>query len=332
MKHMIVAFSALGLLSAQANLAQAQSQTLTPIRMISFGGATNLPAWSAVDKGFFEKEGLKVTIDQTAGSAEQFRDIRSGKYEFASTAFDNIVAYTEGQGAAKYDDFDVAAILGVHSGLNSVLARPEIKSFDDIKGKTISVDALTSGYATVLYQILQNKGIAKDRDYKIISVGGTDARLKSLKENTSQMAIISSPQDLQSQREGYNILAEASVEVGAYQGSAYAVRKSWAKAHDKEIMALTRTIIAAHEWVFANKQAAVEVMKAHIKGMSDAELSSLYDRLIGPGGLNKSAAINVEGVGTVLKLRSVYGEQKGPVPPASRYIELSYAERAKAGK
>ena len=55
MKHMIVAFSALGLLSAQANLAQAQSQTLTPIRMISFGGATNLPAWSAVDKGFFEK-------------------------------------------------------------------------------------------------------------------------------------------------------------------------------------------------------------------------------------------------------------------------------------
>ena len=313
-------------------LSAAQAQTLTPIRMISFGGATNLPTWVALEKGQFEKEGLKVSLDQTPGSAEQFRDIMAGKYDFASTAFDNIVAYTEGQGAAKFDNFDVVAILGVHSGLNSVLSRPEIKTFADIKGKTVSVDAVTSGYATVLYQILQNKGIVKDRDYKIISVGSTDARLKSLKENAAQMAIIASPQDLQAQREGYNILAEASVEVGAYQGSAYALRKSWAKDHDKEAMALTRAIIAATDWVFANKQGAVEVLKSRTKGMSDAELSAMYDRLIGPGGLNRGASINMEGVGTILKLRSVYGEAKGPTPDPRKYVDLSFAERAKAGK
>jgi ABC-type nitrate/sulfonate/bicarbonate transport system substrate-binding protein len=308
----------------------ASAQTLTPIGMISFGGATNLPAWTAVDRGFFEKEGLKVTITQTSGSEAQFRDLMAGKYQFASTAFDNIVAYTEGQGAAKFDDFDIKAVLGVHSGLNSVLARPEIKTFNDIKGKTVSVDALTSGYATVLYQILQNKGIVKDRDYKIITVGNTDARMKSLRENTAQMAIISTPQDLQAQREGYNILADATVEIGAYQGSAYAMRMSWAKANEKEALALTRAVIAATDWVFANKAGAVEVLKKNVKGMSDAELGALYDRLIGPGGLNPHAEVNVKGVETVLNLRSVYGEAKGPTPPVTRYVDTSFAERAKA--
>ena len=77
---------------------------------------------------------------------------------------------------------------------------------------------------------------------------------------------------------------------------------------------------------------AVEVLKKYVKGMSDAELGALYDRLIGPGGLNPHAEVNVKGVETVLNLRSVYGEAKGPTPPVTRYVDTSFAERAKAGK
>ena len=54
-----------------------------------------------------------------SGSKEQMQDIMAGKYQFASTAFDNIVAYTEGQGTDKFPDYDVVAIAGVHSGMNS---------------------------------------------------------------------------------------------------------------------------------------------------------------------------------------------------------------------
>ena len=92
---------------------QAVAQAPTQIRMIGFGGATNLPAWVAQDKGFFAKEGLVVTLDKTAGSQEQMADVMNGKYEFVTTAFDNIVAYTDGQGALKFDNYDLTAILGV---------------------------------------------------------------------------------------------------------------------------------------------------------------------------------------------------------------------------
>ena len=112
----------------------------TEIKLIGFGGGTNVPSWVAIDKGFFLKEGLKVTQDVTSGSKEQMQDIMAGKYQFASTAFDNIVAYTEGQGSDKFADYDVLAIAGVHSGMNTLVARPEIKKYSDLKGKVVAVE------------------------------------------------------------------------------------------------------------------------------------------------------------------------------------------------
>lgn len=309
-------------------LTQAFAQGATPIRMIGFGGATNLPAWVALDKGMFAKEGLAVTLDKTAGSKDQMQDVMSGKYEFVTTAFDNIVAYTDGEGAVKFPDFDLKAILGVHSGLNSVVARPEIKTYADLRGKTVAVDAVSSGYATVLYEILKRKGLT-DKDYKIIAVGATDGRMAALEDGRAQVGIISSPQDIQLQKKGFNILDDAAAALGDSQGSVYAVRQSWAKGHEKEVMALVRAVTAAQNYVFDNKDGAVEVLMKRTPGLSKADAEDIWKRLTGPGGLTRNAALNLKGVDSVLDLRRVYGNPaKGD---ASKYIDASWQQKA-AGK
>jgi ABC-type nitrate/sulfonate/bicarbonate transport system substrate-binding protein len=298
----------------------------TEIKLIGFGGGTNVPSWVAIDKGFFLKEGLKVTQDVTSGSKEQMQDIMVGKYQFASTAFDNIVAYTEGQGSDKFADYDVLAIAGVHSGMNTLVARPEIKKYSDLKGKVVAVDSPTSGYATVLYQIVKDKaGLEKDKDYTTNSVGGTGARVKALKDGSGHVAMISSPNDMQLKDEGFTILGDAATEIGEFQGSAYAVRKSYAKDHPKEVEAFLRGIVAATDYVFSDKAGTVEVLKSRIKGLSDADAGKLYDRLTGPGGLNKRATLNTKGIETVLRLRTLYGGA-APTKP-EKYIDLSFYEK-----
>lgn len=303
----------------------------TEIRMITFSGATNVVGWAAIDRGFFEKEGLKVTADQTRGSQQQMQDMMAGKYQFASTSFDNVVAYTEGEGSDKFPDYDVVAIAGVHSGLTSVVARPEIKTFADIKGKAVAVDSPTSGYGTVLFKILKDKaGIEQKKDYDLVVVGGTRDRVAALKENKAVAAIISSPTDTALKEEGYNVLADVSEAIGAYQGSAFVVRRSYAKAHEKEVIAFTRAIIAANDFVFKDKAGAIAVLRGRLKDLSEEEAAKLYARLTGPGGLNKHAELNAKGIGTVLELRTLYGGAKRTEP--ERYVDLSYYTKATANK
>jgi ABC-type nitrate/sulfonate/bicarbonate transport system substrate-binding protein len=110
------------------------------------------------------------------------------------------------------------------------------------------------------------------------------------------------------------------------------VRRSWAKDHEKEVVAFLRAIVAATDYIFENRAGAIEVLKTRIKGMSDEDLSKLYDRITGPGGLNKKAAINMKGVATVLRLRAENGEPKKEMGPPTKYVDLSYYEKALAAK
>ncbi len=326
-------FRHIGTIAAAAAIAvmcgAGPARAQTEMRMVSFSGATNLPGWVAEEKGFFVKEGLKVPQSITKGSVEQVKDLLSGKFQVMSSAFDNIVAYAEDQGEFKLPEpSDMIVIAGVHSGVNSVVVRPEIKTYADIKGKGVAVDAIKSGYATVLYEILEKNGLVFEKDYTPVPVGGTEARLKAMKENKAVAGILSTPADMEAQKDGLKIMGDATEAVGDYQGSVYVVRRSYAKDHEKEVQAFIRAIVAATDYIFENKAGAIEVLKARLKGPSDEDLSKIYDRITGPGGLTRGAAVNMKGVETVLKLRAKNGEPKKEMGPPTKYVDLSYYEKA----
>ena len=321
--HTILASSVA--LAMTAGIAAAQ----TKIDMIGFGGASNLPIWLAIDKGIFKKHGLEINLERTQGSVAQIQNMMSGKYQIATTSIDNIIAYTEAQGDVKIDNFDMIAFMGVHSGLNSVVTRPEIKSYADIKGKAVAVDALGTGYAFVLFEILKRNGLAFQKDYSIVAVGGGPERLAALKENKAVAAVMSAPNDLEAKEAGYNILADAASELGGYQGSAYGVRRAWAKDHEKEILAMIRAVVEAHDVIFTDKATAVSVLKSRIKGLDDKGADLIYTGLAGgKGGLNRKAEINIAGVKTVLALRGEYATPKKNLTDPNKYIDLSYYEKA----
>ena len=305
----------------------------TDLRIITFSGATNLPLWIAQDKGLYAKEGLNVTHAITSGSTAEVKDLYDGKYDLMSSAFDNIVAYAEGQSDNPLPGpFDLVAVAGVHSGLNSVMVRPGIDGFAGIKGQKAAVDAAKSGYAIVLYQILRKHGLTFGTDYTPLAVGSTAKRFAALEDKSAAVAMIDTPTDIEAQKKGYTLLADATTEIGAYQGSAIVVRRPWAAAHESELAAFLRANSAAVDYIYANRNEAIADLKSHVKNLSDDEIGALYDRITGPGGLNKHGEINLPGVDVVLKLRATYVEPKKEMGPASKYVDVDYMKRALAGK
>ncbi|MGH6771033.1 MAG: ABC transporter substrate-binding protein [Xanthobacteraceae bacterium] len=305
----------------------------TKVTIVTFAGATNLPVWVARERGFFAKEGLDVTQEITRGSTPAMRGLMQGKYQFGSSALDNTIAIAEGQGDVKFDNFDLVAILGVHSGMNKIVGRPEIKTFRDIKGKAIASDALNSGYGLVLVKVLASHGLVANKDYTAVAVGSTPNRVIAMREGKAVAAVISPPVHFGLLKQGYNLLADATEAIGAYQGSAFVVRRSWAKANEKTVLAFLRAQIAATDYVFANKAGSLQVLRKYVKGGSDADLEATYTEMVtSKGGLNRRGAMNMEGVKMLLTLRNELSGSPRKLNDANKYIDLSYYKKAAAGK
>lgn len=304
------------------------------VRVLSFGGASNLPIWVAQEKGLFEKEGIKFSFALTTGSVAQIKDFYEGKHDVISTAFDNIVAYAEGQSDVPLPGpYDMFAFLGISGGLNSIMVTPEIASYADIKGKTVAVDALKSGYGLLLYQVLKDRaGLEFDKDYKALPVGNTDRRLVAMREQKAVAAVIGTPQDMEAERGGLKLMSDAAIAVGAYQGTAFVTRKGYASANEADLLAFIRAIVAAQDLIFADKATAIAVLKKNSKGLSDADAEKLYQRMVAPGGLTPRANMDIKGVENVLKMRETYGEPQKKMGPVSRYVDMSFYDKALAKK
>jgi ABC-type nitrate/sulfonate/bicarbonate transport system substrate-binding protein len=332
-KANLIKKASLAIVVAAAMAMSAQASAATDLRIITFSGATNLPLWIAQDKGFFAKEGLNVAHAITKGSTQEVKDLYAGQYDLMSSAFDNIVAYAEGQSDVPLPGpFDMVAVAGVHSGLNSVMVRPGIDNFAGIKGKKVAVDAAKSGYAIVLYQILLKNGLTYDKDYTPLAVGSTSNRLAAMEDGSAAAAMIDTPTDIEAQKRGFKLLANATDELGAYQGSAIIVRRPWAAAHETELEAFLRANSAAVDYIYAHRDEAIAELKSHVKDLTDDEIGALYDKITGPGGLNKRGELNLPGVDNVLKIRGAYGEPKKDMGPPTKYIDTDYMKRALAGK
>jgi hypothetical protein len=192
--------------------------TPQPICVISFGGGFNLPLWAARDHGFFAQHGLAATLQVTPDSRNVFTGLMEGRYHVAITAFDNIVAYQEGQGEVKFDPpSDFFAFMGSDDGFLSLVAVPGVTAIPQLKGRTLSVDAMSNGFSFVLREMLARNGVAES-DVQWARAGGTDRRFAALMAQQHDATMLRAPFDLQARNRGFHQLATAREAIGPYLG------------------------------------------------------------------------------------------------------------------
>src|SRR5690606_16571705 len=132
-------------------------------------------------------------------------------------------------------------------GVNSLVVTPDIKSFDDLKGRTAAVDAVSTGYSFVLFSILEKNGLVLDRDYKVVATGNPAGRLAALKDGRAQAALLAAPVDFAAKEQGFGILTDTAKALGPYQGGIYGARRAWAKDHGPELVKFITAMVAAHK-------------------------------------------------------------------------------------
>lgn len=328
MARKLFAFLALALASLAAH---AQSPApLTTLRVLAFDGGWNLPIWAAQRNGLFEAERLNVQLAYTPTSGFLVTSVLDGKADIAFAAIDNVVAYQEGQGESKIaDNPDLFAFMGGDGGFISIVAAPGITSVKELKGKTVSVDAMTTGFAFVVRELIARNGLA-EADVNFVRAGGTANRYRDLVGGKHDATLLRTPFELLAQTRGHQTIATAET-LGPYQGTVGLARRSWAREHEREIIGFLRAYKAATDWLYdpANREVAEALLVANIRDMSPALARRSYDLLLSAkGGLSRDLKPDVAGIATVLQLRSKYAVPPKPLSDPMRYVDLAYYDKA----
>jgi ABC-type nitrate/sulfonate/bicarbonate transport system substrate-binding protein len=312
----------------------ARAQATKPLEVIVFPGGSNWPIWVAQEKGFFEKNGVAVHLTPTPSANFQLGNTIEGKFDIAMTAIDNPIAYDEGQGEAQTNAKpDLVAVMGSDNGFLHLVSVPEIADIKDLRGKTLSVDARTTGYAFVLLKLMEKAGLKDGRDYSLAMAGGGLQRFEALMKKEQSATLLFTPFELIAEAKGYHDLRSAIAVFGHYQGLVAAVQRSWAKAHESELVGYIRGYVAGLDWLYvpANKDEAIAILRKNINTMTPELAEQTYGVLLAPkGGLFKQAKLDVAGIKTVLALRSQYGQPKKTLTEPAKYYDLSYYKRAMA--
>ena len=300
----------------------------TPVTLdvIAFPGAPNLPIFVAQEKGFFTQAGVTVNLTTTPNSAYQAENLAAGKFQIAGTAFDNVVAYQEGQGAVALKDTDFFAFIGATQIELAFVVSPDIKSYSDLKGKSLALDALSTGFAFVLYEMLKRGGL-QPSDYTMATVGATPQRWESVKAGANAGTLTIEPFTSIAKANGFHVLDTSSKLFDSYQGGSFAASRRWAAANPVAVKGFITGYLAGLDWTLApeNRAAATDILLHNMPEIKPPVAPKVMDSLLSPrSGLTPGGKILDDGVQTVLRLRSQYGKGAVALTDPTKYIDLRY--------
>jgi ABC-type nitrate/sulfonate/bicarbonate transport system substrate-binding protein len=311
--------AAVAAFAAAVTRGRAQS---VPLRLNIFGGVDAWPVYVMHDKGL-----LDVTITPTPGSVPQMQHVMAGDADLALTAMDNILAYDEDQGDPSVPGpFDLAGILGIGPGFLKLVVRPDITSYEQLRGNVFAVDAAGTGFSFVLRRMLEKNGIAPG-EYSFVAVGSTQRRFDAMVAGQAAGGVVATPFDLLGQQKyGFHVLGSAIDVLGHYQATAVMARRSWAATHRGAIVSFVRAYRAATAWLYdpANRAEAIAILARNADLPVDLVTQIAPSVLGNPASYSRTGAFDVAGVSTVIALRAAYATPKKALAPAAKYIDQTY--------
>jgi NitT/TauT family transport system substrate-binding protein len=230
-----------------------------------------LPAQVAIAKGFFKDENLDPLLIQMR-SQVTVPALLSGEVHY-TLSFGNIIG-----GAMQGLPFKLLAVL-TDKPLHSIVARPEVKTINDLRGKRIGTQRIGGSDHLAAEAILQAKGIDL-KDVQFVTLGGDEpVRTEILKKGLVDAICTVPPGPVRLAREGYNILGgPKDLKIGS-PISAVAVTDTRLKNHREESKKVLRAVLRGLRVMHERREDTIAVMAKWLSQTPDVARDS-YDSIL----------------------------------------------------
>jgi NitT/TauT family transport system substrate-binding protein len=232
---------------------------MVPIRVAysSISGAAIVP-WIAVDKGLFAKYDLDVELIYVAGS-QAMQSLMSGTTPMGIQGIEPVFR-VNAHGA------DTVMILGlVTKPPFSIIVRPEIKEYRELRGKPMGITRYGSSTDLLLRLTLEKWGFKPEVDVPILQMGGVPPILAGMQSKKIFGGPLSLPTLARAKQEGYRELADVADLVPDYQVAGIVTRRAFIKQNTDTVRGFIKAIAEATAIFLNDPTSARKVMKERLK-------------------------------------------------------------------
>ena len=228
--------------------------------MVSVGSvdATSANLWPlhiAVKNGYFDEAGLKIDLVFAQSNASVIQQLAAGSYSVAPSAgmVDPIRAIDKGAPVA-------LARIVIQAPPYALLAKPEIKRIEDLKGKTIIIGGAKDITRIFTERMLEPHGL-KTGDYDYVFAGATSARFSALKSGAVDAALLTVPFNFYAETAGFTNLGFTFDYLPDMPFAGMAVNRTWAEANTDALKRFLAAYTKGVAWFDdpKNREAAIQI-------------------------------------------------------------------------
>ena len=313
MKSLAAALIA-GLISLGATGAKAQS--LKEVTYV-YSGPTSYywDSFVAKEMGFFREEGIEANLVLSDNVAQQTQMLLTGAADIIGANAEVAIAAIE-KGAQ-------ITMVGAQTSKQGFvfLARPEVKTWADLKGKLLGATQLQDASASMLIALMKKNGVQRN-EFDLVALGGTPNRFAALINGAVAATLLSPPLDYKALSMGMKKLGYA---YEAFDGPqvVYTVQKDWAKKNEDALVRYLRAAKRGMDFLYdpKNRDKAADILVKTIGGTKEDALANYDDWIPQNKVLAEGLELTAAGVQSYLNLRD---NKDNP----SKYMDLSYLRKA----
>jgi ABC-type nitrate/sulfonate/bicarbonate transport system substrate-binding protein len=293
------------------------------LQSIDFGltakTASEWPTLVADSLGFFAKNGIKLNYIIAGSSAAVSQQLAAGSINMGGNSSTQLIQAVQGGAPIKY------VLSTVITAPYTLVAQKDIKTMDQLKGKTIIIGGETDITHYFLNTMLSPNGL-KPEDYSLTFAGATNNRYAALQSGSVAAALLFPPFDFLAVSQGYNDLGNVQEYLPSFLFTGYAVNTEWEKSHSALIVSFIKGYLEGVEWLYNsdNKTKAIELLK----GMTNITLENgekTYDVLITKlQAFSKTGKTDDATLEKVLNALVELKQIKAPLPQPGKFYDNQY--------
>jgi NitT/TauT family transport system substrate-binding protein len=309
----------IGILCLKASQVSAQT-TMKKVR-VSIPGAnvTYLPFYAAKDKGYYKEESLDIEFILMPASLASTA-VLTGDIDYNGAVTGVVAAAVRGQPIK-------AVIFTMRSPVQGLMAKPDIKDLQQLKGRKIGVSSPGSTTDLSTRHILRRQGFEFGRDYSIVYIATEPGRLAALETGVLDAAMLSVPENIIARQRGFNELA-LSADFMEFPQNGFGASNKKIKENPEEITRMVRATLRGLVFVSdnKNKDACLDIIMKNWGIKSRAMASEMYDYMA--KAMLRDASISMNGLQALVDQQRESAKVTEPVN-AAQVIDYSFVERVR---